>query len=172
MPCEGKLWKPFSTRRTWAAAQQSCVSVGARLAVALTPSELQCVVTNAPSGGDGRVWLGATDELVEGTFVWLTGETLSFGPSVWRSGEPSDDPRFGPEDCLYMFVPGLGGTLGDLSCDAAQSYICQKDIQETSECMNSMNYIKLDFAIKKNCSKFVFWYLSAWGCSYTHSSQY
>ena len=43
----------------------------------------------------GNTWLGATDEIQEGTWVWVTGETWSY--SNWDEGEPNNCCP--PENC-------------------------------------------------------------------------
>jgi hypothetical protein len=36
-----------------------------------------------------RVWLGATDEKVEGKWVWVDGQVMTF--TLWKPAEPSND---------------------------------------------------------------------------------
>jgi hypothetical protein len=64
-------------------------------------------------------WLGATDEAVEGTWVWVTGEPFDY--TNWGPGEPNnshpDDPALG-EDYLTFhgegaYDPPLPGVWND-----------------------------------------------------------
>lgn len=46
-------------------------------------------------------WLGGTDEAVEGTWEWVTGEAWTF--SNWKSGEPNNS---GEGEDATVFFPG------------------------------------------------------------------
>ena len=59
------------------------LSLGAHLAT--ITSETENTFLNA-SGWDA--WIGLTDEAVEGTFVWVTGEPLSY--TNWYPGNPNN----------------------------------------------------------------------------------
>ena len=48
--------------------------------------------------GSSNVWIGLTDELVEGTWLWESGETFSF--SAWKPNEPNN--TFGVEHYCLM----------------------------------------------------------------------
>ena len=62
-------------------------------------------------GGYTNNWIGLTDELVEGTFVWITGETDAY--RHFAPGEPSD---WGDEDyCIYWW----GFQWNDVPSDAS-----------------------------------------------------
>ena len=57
----------------------------------------------------GRVWVGACDADVEGTWAWVTGEPWSYAP--WASGEPNN--MSGSEDCVEMYS---GDSWNDIWC--------------------------------------------------------
>ncbi|MCB9234635.1 MAG: HYR domain-containing protein [Bacteroidia bacterium] len=54
------------------------------------------------NGTSGDIWLGFTDEVVEGTFVWETCEPVTY--TNWNTGEPNNA---GNEDYLHMYTSGL-----------------------------------------------------------------
>jgi len=70
-------------------------------------------------GGSARLWIGYTDQAVEGSFFWVDG-TLP-GYENWNSGEPNNA---GNEDCVEMLPSGLwndmpcGATLDGVICEA------------------------------------------------------
>jgi hypothetical protein len=86
---------------TWTAAKQACINMGGHLVTSTTLAENNFLFGLWPSG-----WIGLTDELVEGQWKWVTGETYSW--SYWNSGEPNNA---GNEDYI-QFVGG--GRWNDL----------------------------------------------------------
>ncbi len=67
-------------------------------------------------------WIGLTDRIDEGTFVWTSGERLSY--VAWHPGEPND---FGiGEDCAGIeFRYGYEGEWNDERCSAMLPAICE-----------------------------------------------
>jgi len=59
---------------------------------------------------ESKVWLGLTDQLNEGQFIWTsTGEDLSY--SHWNGGEPNN--AGGDEDCVTWAANGWN----DVTCE-------------------------------------------------------
>jgi hypothetical protein len=57
--------------------------------------------------------------LLEGTFVWGTGEPLSY--TNWATGEPNDDPAFNGEDYAIINPPNNpAGSWNDLPNNPAR----------------------------------------------------
>ena len=68
----------------------------------------------------GSAWIGRTDHVLDGTFVWNTDETgyeLSFA-----TGEPNDGTN---GNCIMMSGAGEGW---DEPCDNARQYFCECDV--------------------------------------------
>jgi hypothetical protein len=86
---------------TWTAAKQACINMGGHLVTSTTLAENNFLFGLWPSG-----WIGLTDEVTEGVWKWVTGETYSW--SYWNSGEPNNA---GNEDYI-QFVGG--GRWNDL----------------------------------------------------------
>ena len=59
--------------------------------------------------GENGGWIGFTDEAIEGEWVWVTGEEVTF--TQWAGGEPNN---MGEEDCGQRYV-GVGD-WNDASC--------------------------------------------------------
>jgi hypothetical protein len=88
-----------------------------------------------------NIWIGATDEAVEGTWIW-DGATAGTGGSTWNkpagsgtnagssasfhswaSGEPND---YGSgEDCAVTNWGGLNGNWNDLPCSYSNGYLIE-----------------------------------------------
>ena len=71
-----------------------------------------------------RLWMGATDVVKEGDFVWNDGTHLPLNASVWLPGNPSNSNN---EDCLHI-ATGAGYRLNDIRCNYRMPFICQIDM--------------------------------------------
>jgi hypothetical protein len=68
-------------------------------------------------------WIGATDAVMEGAFVWVTGEPWTFPPSggPWDANEPN-----GSGDCLKLTTnAGDAGEFGDGDCNNNFLFLCE-----------------------------------------------
>lgn len=70
---------------TWSSARQAGAQIGARLAQC-TSTEQNAWIASTFFGAPG--WIGATDELEEGTWRWTDGDVLDF--TAWAPGEPGN----------------------------------------------------------------------------------
>ena len=85
----------------WTTAKTNCSNMGGHL-VTITSSGEQSFLFNLwPSG-----WIGLTDEVTEGTWRWVTGESYSY--SNWNSGEPNNA---GNEDYVQFVSNGRWNDL-------------------------------------------------------------
>lgn len=82
-------------------AEQTAVTLGGHLATVTSSTENQWILdTFSQYGGESRnLWLGLNDRQVEGTFQWLTGDTVLY--TNWEPGQPDDG--FGNEDAVFMW---------------------------------------------------------------------
>ena len=63
------------------------------------------------------IWIGATDEAIEGQWVWYsTGDAINF--NNWNP--PNPDNAHGNEDCAIMHV---SGKWNDLTCDLLERHV-------------------------------------------------
>jgi hypothetical protein len=97
---------------TWTTARQNCLNMGGHLVTVTTAAENSFIFSIWPSG-----WIGLTDELVEGQWKWVTGETYSY--TSWNSGEPNNS---GNEDYI-QFVGG--GKWNDLNNSSSLPYVLE-----------------------------------------------
>ena len=98
----------------WTAARQNCVSMGGYLVTITSAAENSFIFNLWPSG-----WIGLTDEVNEGQWRWVTGETYSY--SSWNGGEPNNA---GNED--YVQFVG-GGRWNDLPNAVSLPYVLEFD---------------------------------------------
>ena len=97
---------------TWTTARTNCSNMGGHLVTITTSGEQSFLFGLWPSG-----WIGLTDEVVEGTWRWVTGETYSY--KNWNSGEPNNS---GNEDYV-QFVSN--GRWNDLNNNSSLPYVLE-----------------------------------------------
>ena len=98
----------------WTTAKSNCAAMGGHLVTVTTSGENSFLFNLWPSG-----WIGLTDEVTEGTWKWVTGETFSY--TNWNSGEPNNS---GNEDYI-QFVSG--GRWNDLNNSSSLAYVIEFD---------------------------------------------
>ncbi|MBN2388534.1 MAG: DUF3298 domain-containing protein [Anaerolineales bacterium] len=104
---------------TWHRASSYCTSRGAYLVTIQSEAENEFVFGLNPS-----TWLGATDEVQEGVWVWANGEPWSY--THWYPGEPNNVGDTGEQ---YLSYWG-GYTLGwnDIP-NSEMPFICEWDAE-------------------------------------------
>ncbi len=126
-PDDQTCYMLFNSIRTWQAAQADCLAVGANLVIIDSDAEQRIVgglSANFPPDGPD-IWLGATDELVENSFVWVDGQPMVF--QTWRDGEPNNNgPGDDPENCAVIEGDTAAHEWDDRSCIVAAPYICER----------------------------------------------
>lgn len=83
-PFNGKWYRLYLERTTWRRARDKCRTVGGQLAC-IHDAPTQAFL--ADFGKGLQLWIGATDEKVEGLWVWVDGTEMKF--KAWIPGEPS-----------------------------------------------------------------------------------
>jgi hypothetical protein len=96
----------------WTQAKSNCAAMGGHLVTVTTSGENSFIYNLWPSG-----WIGLTDEVTEGTWKWVTGETYSY--TSWNSGEPNNA---GNED--YVQFVG-SGKWNDLPNSVSLPYVLE-----------------------------------------------
>jgi hypothetical protein len=97
---------------TWTTARTNCSNMSGHLVTITSSGEQSFLYGLWPSG-----WIGLTDEVVEGTWRWVTGETYSY--TNWNSGEPNNS---GNEDYV-QFVSN--GRWNDLNNNSSLPYVLE-----------------------------------------------
>ena len=93
----GHFYEMTLTRMNWDVAEAFAVSQGGHLMSITSAAEQAFILATFLSGPNDRMplWLGINDVAVEGTFVWTTGEAVTF--TAWDINEPNNlgDEDFG-----------------------------------------------------------------------------
>lgn len=96
----------------WTDARTACANMGGYLVTVTSAAENNFIFGLWPSG-----WIGLTDEVNEGVWRWVTGETYSY--SSWNPGEPNNA---GNED--YVQFVG-SGRWNDLPNNQSLPYVIE-----------------------------------------------
>ena len=117
-----------NTPVTYAAAKLACSNMNAHLAYLKTAA-----VDTAAEAYVGTVntWIGASDLVTEGTFLWDDGSALVF--TNWHAGEPNSGGTGATyqEDCVIIAGARVDKQWDDRPCDASEvansgmfAYLC------------------------------------------------
>ena len=90
---------------TWTNAKAACLNMGGHLVTVTTAAENTFIFNLWPSG-----WIGLTDEVTEGQWRWVTGETFSW--ANWNGGEPNNSNN---EDYIQFVGGGKWNDLPNVS---------------------------------------------------------
>ncbi len=80
----GKWYAVFYDKVAWPSAKEKCQRLGGQLVV--IPDEATWKFVKELS--QARLWLGATEEKVEGVWIWVDGSKMTF--SAWGPGAPNN----------------------------------------------------------------------------------
>lgn len=75
-------------KMTWVQADSACQASGGHLVTITSATENDTVLSISNRSSEGHQWIGFNDIALEGTWVWVTGETVTY--TNWQSGEPND----------------------------------------------------------------------------------
>lgn len=104
-PCSGiqyagHCYTLSSTKRIWTIARDDCQSIGGHLVDITSSAENNIVKELALMSPSDTVWLGATDELEEGVYRWVSNnQTMTF--TDWYPNDP-DGGR--GQNCLSTYL--------------------------------------------------------------------
>jgi hypothetical protein len=118
--------------RSWDDAKGGCVAVGMQLARVDDANENDWLYANIRNGSAAEVWLGATDQAVEGEWRWSDGDGFWLGDNAgtaqnglfsgWYFREPNN---VGEEDCAALEAQSANPEWYDRQCHIALSYVCE-----------------------------------------------
>ncbi len=95
----GHWYAAFDIHLSWHEAKAHCEALGGHLATITSQAEQDFITELA----DGRyLYLGASDEIEEDVWVWITGEPWDF--TYWMEGQPNN--YGGAEDYLATYDGG------------------------------------------------------------------
>jgi hypothetical protein len=110
-----------SSSSTYTAAQSACEALDSRASLACVNSatENDWLASEADTNGLSGAWIGYTDSVSEGTWVWED-STCTSSYENWDTNEPNGD------DCAKLQV-GSDTSWKDRPCTSTYGYICEYD---------------------------------------------
>lgn len=126
---DGNCLVVFTTPKTFASATTACAGLPGGHLVKITNAAQNTLIANLVAPNDA--FIGATDAVTEGTFLWADGTPLVY--THFRLGEPNNGNGNGEEDCLVIegskLVPDTWDdrpcTTGITSGAGAYAYVCE-----------------------------------------------
>ncbi|XP_005407921.1 PREDICTED: mannose-binding protein A-like [Chinchilla lanigera] len=109
-----KFYVTNGEKMTFVKVKALCTELGGTVATPRNAEENKAIQEMASDS----VFLGITDEVTEGQFMYVTGGRLAY--SNWKSNEPNDYGK--GEDCVILKTSGL---WNDLSCTATCLAVCE-----------------------------------------------
>jgi hypothetical protein len=118
----GHWYKYFAERVTRHQARKRCEDMGGYLVCVETPEERRFIETLIGEGADEGIWLGGTDEPLEGRWRWVNGSPLAY--TNWFLGEPDNGTSDKPEHYLRM-EPRQQAKWRDAHASVPGGFICE-----------------------------------------------
>jgi len=97
-----------NTAGTWTAGEAEALGMGGHLVTINDAAEEAAL--RAAFGGQEQLWIGFTDQASEGSFVWISGEAVTY--THWNAGEPNN---LGDEDYTLLNWNSGDGAWNDLA---------------------------------------------------------
>ena len=123
---------------SWTKAKENAISLGGNLASIQTSEENTYLFTNIVSTQSNHVWIGGSDQELEGSFKWSDNSPWSY--ANWASGEPNNasvnSVAIKGEDFAAFWLDGSGGWI-----DARDEYYIEQGRVE----MNGIAEIPLSY---------------------------
>lgn len=119
-PANGHRYQRIDELLVWQDAKLYCEDLGGYL-TSITSEDENDFVRAFPR--TTQIWLGGTDERIEGTWEWVSGEP--WGYSNWAPGEPNN---LYPEHYLIMHS-GATGLWNDYRGIVPRPFVCEWEAQ-------------------------------------------
>ena len=112
-------------KKNWYEAQKHCEAAGGDLTSVNDQQEKSDVVALIERAGlDEWVWIGGTDKVTEGEFVWSDGSSFNF--TDWNTGEPNNHyDHETAENCLSIREKKYRRKWNDAPCHLEMPFVCK-----------------------------------------------
>ncbi|VDI05066.1 Hypothetical predicted protein [Mytilus galloprovincialis] len=119
----GYCYNFWKFQKSWHNAQEDCKGRNSNLIKIENDEENTWIVSSFLTAYTiDRIWIGASDILNEGHWVWVSdGSNLTFSP--WNYNEPNNSGT-GGEDCAVVKQTDMG--WNDTPCGLINQYVCKK----------------------------------------------
>lgn len=120
LSADGTCYLRFDTAHDRAGAAAVCAANNTTLAIIKSAADQAAAIS---LGSTVDLWIGATDLVTEGTFLWPDTTPVVF--SAWSPGEPNDGGTDGEDCSVLAFTAQRAGKWDDRNCiTAAYTALC------------------------------------------------
>ncbi|XP_039608774.1 C-type lectin domain family 6 member A-like [Polypterus senegalus] len=123
----------------WWDSQNNCRSLDGHLVIIESEEEQKFLVNKTRTSGhtDSYYWIGLSDQVTEGDFLWVDGTPLYINLSFWGQMEPDNwkynDNHPAGEDCVEMQINRKYYGWHDSLCHVQKKRICEREGQPVHE---------------------------------------
>ena len=139
----GQHYKGFPEYMTWHEARDKCKEMGGRLAVVKDDAENRFITDLLRASNLESAWLGATDEAVEGKWVWVDGSALGYANWDRAAGQPNNSGPGGVVEHYLIAIASRNGAWWDyLNFHTEQfrpGFVCQWDGSRGPACRRRLD---------------------------------
>lgn len=100
----GHYYKVLTKTASWKDAISQCKSLDAKISMPVSEEENAFLSELAKKAGFDTLWLGTTDEKVEGTWIW---ENAPIKFAKWDKGQPNDGGGIEDNAVIFSLDSGL-----------------------------------------------------------------
>ena len=118
-----KTYLICSAESSWFNALSTCQGAGYNLVTTNDAQEDQWVYDEINRRGLPDAWIGFNDIDSEGSFVWVSGEPITW--THWDQGEPNDGGDSGEDCAVIMTRDGRRTEWDDRPCDTLRPWVCE-----------------------------------------------
>lgn len=128
---KGNHYLVISESVSWHKAKQKCEDLGGHLVVINDAEENAFVTSIAAKASLDTIWLGATDEVKEGEWVWVTGQKVTYAnwipgqPNNWKGNEHYPEMIVTRNFAPWKNRPGQWNDLSNTTGPKGTGYICE-----------------------------------------------
>ncbi|KAM7418544.1 hypothetical protein PAMA_015923 [Pampus argenteus] len=108
-------------QKSWKLSRKYCQDRNADLAIIDSQEEMDFINTMFDSNIE--VWIGLTDNSVEGRWKWVDGTPLT--TAFWGSGQPNSYNGKNQDCAEFRYRVNKPGDWNDESCETQQNWICE-----------------------------------------------
>ncbi|XP_039897760.1 C-type lectin domain family 4 member M-like isoform X2 [Simochromis diagramma] len=128
----------INSRKNWTESRQYCINQGGDLLVINNLEEQLLITDNFQKVSSSGVWwqngywVGLTDAVTEGTWVWVNNVT-EVDSMYWRSGQPDSSGEEKKNCAAFLFFTDNVKTWYNVECSSKQlNWICEMEPKQTT----------------------------------------
>ncbi|XP_005916854.1 CD209 antigen-like protein E isoform X1 [Haplochromis burtoni] len=128
----------INSRKNWTESRQYCINQGGDLLVISNLEEQLLITDNFQKVSSSGVWwqngywVGLTDVVTEGTWVWVNNVT-EVDSMYWRSGQPDSSGEEKKNCAAFLFFTDNVKTWYNVECSSKQlNWICEMEPKQTT----------------------------------------